>query len=324
MNKLQKQYFKIKTALRARPTRTEMFLKLGKKFDKYLRRGWLGFLAEIGELTAEEMRFVGAAAEEFLAELEKTAFDKAYKIPTVLAFVTGKGVRSSVHLTDIGRSLSDFYHGSEEHQLDLQDKSNRDWRYWRDDDFKALARKNPVNYLSKSRFFHYDDGSQLFQLDQSLNQYLNSTLAFHMKDIMEYRRLKYFQGRHRVEPGALVEVATTQVAEEPDTEAGVKEYRKLVRDRIPEIIEADGKKCEIRRLDDDEEYLLELNWKLQEEILEYQESGAVEELADLVEVAQAIASLKGVSQRKFEEIMAKKREERGGLEGRVYLVKVEE
>lgn len=324
MNRMQKQYFEIKSGLGKRPTRTEMYLRLGKKFNKTLRWGWLAFLAEIGELTPEEIGFVGTAAEEFLLELEKTVFDKAYKIPTVLAFVTWNGVRSSVHLTDIGRSLSDFYHGSKEHQLDLQDKSNQDWRYWGDAEFTNLARKNPVKYLSRSRFFHYDDGSQMFQLDQSLKPYLNLTLAAHIRDIMEYRRLKYFQGRYRVEPDALAEVAVSQVAEEPETESRVKEYHKLVRDKIPEIIEAAGKKCEIRTLEDDEEYLLELNWKLQEEIHEYQESGAVDELADLVEVAQAIARLKGVSQRKFEEIIAKKREERGGFEERVYLVKVEE
>jgi len=301
-----------------------MYLRLGKKFDRYLRWGWLAFLGEMGELTSEEMRFAGTAAEEFLMELEKTVFDKAYKIPTVLAFLTENGVRSSVHLIEIGRSLSDFYHQSEEHQLDLKDKSNRDWRYWGIDEFTNLAGRNPVKYLSKSRFFHYDDGSRLFQLDQSLNPYLNLTLAAQIRDIMEYRRLKYFQGRYRVEPLSLAEVAATQVAEEPDAEAGVKEYHKLVRDRIPEIIEGQGKKCEARTLDDNEEYLLELNWKLQEELTEYQESGTVEELADLVEVAQAIAKLKGISKRKFEELMAKKREERGGFEERVYLVKVGE
>lgn len=93
------------------------------------------------------------------------------------------------------------------------------------------------------------------------------TLAAHIKDIMEYRRLKYFQGRYRVEPGVLAEVAASQVTEDPETEAGVKVYKKLVRDRIPEIIEATGKKCEVRKLKDDDEFLQELNRKLQEELI---------------------------------------------------------
>lgn len=41
-------------------------------------------------------------------------------------------------------------------------------------------------------------------------------------------------------------------------------------------------------------------------------------------MALAIAMLKGVSKKKFEEMIARKREERGGFEERVYLVKVEE
>jgi predicted house-cleaning noncanonical NTP pyrophosphatase (MazG superfamily) len=42
-------------------------------------------------------------------------------------------------------------------------------------------------------------------------------------------------------------------------------YNKLVRDRIPEVIAASGKRCEVRVLDD-QEYMLRLNQKLQEEM----------------------------------------------------------
>lgn len=53
---------------------------------------------------------------------------------------------------------------------------------------------------------------------------------------------------------------------------------KLVRDKIPEIIIADGKKPIIRMLDNDE-YLQELDKKLNEEISEYQADKSVEEMA---------------------------------------------
>ena len=59
----------------------------------------------------------------------------------------------------------------------------------------------------------------------------------------------------------------------------VKKYNKLVRDRIPEIIAADGKRCTVETLSD-EEYLLLLDHKLDEELAEYQESKSLEELAD--------------------------------------------
>ena len=60
----------------------------------------------------------------------------------------------------------------------------------------------------------------------------------------------------------------------------MKQYNKLVRDRIPEIIKADGKTCVCETLSD-EHYLYLLDQKLNEELAEYQESKSLEELADL-------------------------------------------
>lgn len=57
---------------------------------------------------------------------------------------------------------------------------------------------------------------------------------------------------------------------------------KLVRDKIPEIIIADGKKP-ITRILDNEEYLQELDKKLNEEIAEYQADKSIEEMADVLE-----------------------------------------
>lgn len=67
-------------------------------------------------------------------------------------------------------------------------------------------------------------------------------------------------------------------------------YNKLVRDKIPQIIEASGKQAEIRVLDDTE-YIKVLNIKLQEELDEFikaEEDEQITELADLVEVVYAI------------------------------------
>ena len=62
----------------------------------------------------------------------------------------------------------------------------------------------------------------------------------------------------------------------------IKTYNKLVRDRIPEIIDADGKRCIAEALSN-EEYLRLLDYKLDEELAEYQESKSLEELADLLQ-----------------------------------------
>jgi predicted house-cleaning noncanonical NTP pyrophosphatase (MazG superfamily) len=100
-------------------------------------------------------------------------------------------------------------------------------------------------------------------------------------------------------------------------------YNKLIRDRIPEIIEASGKQCNLKVLNDSD-YIDSLNNKLQEELNEYLESNSIEELADLVEVVYAIASHKDSSIEELEKIRLDKREKRGGFEKKLFLIDAEE
>lgn len=101
-------------------------------------------------------------------------------------------------------------------------------------------------------------------------------------------------------------------------------YKKLVRDKIPEIIMLnEGRSCKTRILEPDE-YLVELNMKIQEELAEYLESGEIEELADLEEVLRAILDCKGVTYEEFEQIRKRKIEKRGAFKERIYLEGLEE
>ncbi len=100
-------------------------------------------------------------------------------------------------------------------------------------------------------------------------------------------------------------------------------YNKLVRDRIPEIIEGSGKECKIRILNE-EEYMQMLDVKLDEELAEYHKDQNVEELADLLEVIYAAALARGYSIEQLEQIRAAKAEKRGAFQERVLLIEVEE
>jgi predicted house-cleaning noncanonical NTP pyrophosphatase (MazG superfamily) len=100
-------------------------------------------------------------------------------------------------------------------------------------------------------------------------------------------------------------------------------YNKLVRDRIPEIIEASGRRCEVRELGD-QEYLSALNHKLGEELQEYLADGHLAELVDLVEVVNAIVLHKGVTLEGFERIRQHKQQERGGFAQRLLLVRTDD
>lgn len=98
-------------------------------------------------------------------------------------------------------------------------------------------------------------------------------------------------------------------------------HNKLVRDRIPEIIEADGKHCSVETLSD-EEYLLLLERKLDEELAEYQDSKSLEELADLLEVIQAVVKARGWTMVELERVRAEKAAERGGFDEKILLKEV--
>ena len=100
-------------------------------------------------------------------------------------------------------------------------------------------------------------------------------------------------------------------------------YDKAIRDKIPEIIKESGGKCEVKILTD-EEFLVELDKKLDEELKEYHESKSVEELADIVEVIQKIANLRGSSLKEFEKIQQEKAEKRGKFEKNLFLIESDE
>lgn len=100
-----------------------------------------------------------------------------------------------------------------------------------------------------------------------------------------------------------------------------KIYHKLVRDRIPEIIEAAGKKCVCETLSD-EDYISLLDQKLNEELAEYQESKSLEELADLLETVQAVVKARGWTLEELERVRADKAAKRGGFEKKILLREV--
>lgn len=96
----------------------------------------------------------------------------------------------------------------------------------------------------------------------------------------------------------------------------MESYNKLVRDKIPEILDAKGVPYE-KRVASPEEYKAELIKKLSEEVKEFAGALSVEELADVIEVVEALKKLPEYSD--VESIRIKKREERGAFEQRIIL-----
>lgn len=98
-------------------------------------------------------------------------------------------------------------------------------------------------------------------------------------------------------------------------------YNKLVRDKILEIIEANGQQATHKILDD-KECATELVKKLFEEAREYEKDRNTDELADILEVVYALAKLHGCAPEQLEQIRLDKAQKRGGFDKKIFLEEV--
>ncbi len=98
----------------------------------------------------------------------------------------------------------------------------------------------------------------------------------------------------------------------------LKEYYKLIRDKIPEIIEREGLKPDYNVLSE-EEYIVALDNKLLEEVKEYQADKSLEEMADVLEVLYAICKARGYTVEELEAKRCEKSEQRGGFDKKLFL-----
>jgi len=98
-------------------------------------------------------------------------------------------------------------------------------------------------------------------------------------------------------------------------------HPKLVRDRIPELINRNGGEAHTRRLSD-EEFATALARKLVEEAEEFAATPTAEELADVLEVVRALATAAGSSLDEVEAVRRAKAAERGAFDERLLLESV--
>ena len=106
----------------------------------------------------------------------------------------------------------------------------------------------------------------------------------------------------------------------------MKEYNKLIRDRIVDVIEKDGRKAIVRILDESE-YAVELKKKLVEEVGELLNAvgeSVLEEMADVYEVLQHLLEVYGFSEEDLLIAKAKKAQTKGKFKKRLFLVGVKE
>ncbi|WP_435348324.1 nucleoside triphosphate pyrophosphohydrolase [Haloarchaeobius sp. HRN-SO-5] len=102
----------------------------------------------------------------------------------------------------------------------------------------------------------------------------------------------------------------------------MERYGKLVRDRIPAVVRENGETPVFHAVEG-EDYRRRLREKLVEEATEFRDDPSTEELADVVEVVEAIRAAEEVEDAALESKRRAKRDARGGFEEGIVLDRVE-
>jgi len=105
-------------------------------------------------------------------------------------------------------------------------------------------------------------------------------------------------------------------------------YNKLIRDKIPQIIEENKQTPIIKKLNE-KEFTKELFKKLKEEMWEVvkakdDKKELMKELSDVYEVIDAIIDLYKLDKDSILKLQEDKRQERGGFKERIFLMSVKE
>ena len=103
--------------------------------------------------------------------------------------------------------------------------------------------------------------------------------------------------------------------------------KKLVRDNIPTILTKNNLIYKTKTLIDDRQFMQALQEKLVEEMEEFIEASnrqvdheAKEELADILEVIDALCKFKKYDRNEIEAYRLKKKSEKGGFDKRIFLI----
>lgn len=187
--RIENEYYRLKEALGRRPTRTDIFEGSDIKAEEFikLRKGYLGLLAQLGELNEEEKLWIGTDIEGLLYEIEKMQMDKLYKIPTLRTFIKGEKLCKKVSADEVALGMKTFYQNPR-YSVDMQDKGSRDYLNWTIEDYRKKAIQMPIKYISKSSsYFDYDEINEELYISDEILKFNSSLLVKHFDDILEYR-----------------------------------------------------------------------------------------------------------------------------------------
>ncbi len=208
-NRIQNEFLRVHDLLNKVPSRFELFtymdddvyqLAITHSKENIFKR-YIEFLKEQGLLSQEEEELYNGIGREFIALIEHTNMSKVYKMPVLMAFYNQGNVRMSVTDDELLTSWKCFF-GTGANWKDL-DKGITYEAYLAISDRQHMKKilSMPVHFLKESGkgFFVEKHGVSLALKSELENIVKNEAFKYHMKDVIEYRTMDYYQRRYRGE-----------------------------------------------------------------------------------------------------------------------------
>lgn len=206
-DQIRNEFYRVKEMLGQRPSRIELFtymdddiyqLAITHSKENPFKR-YLEYLKDLRELTSEEETFCQGIGREFISLIENTNMSKVYKMPVLMAFYNHGNVRLAVSEEELLESWKEFFNtGTNWKDLDAE-LTYREYLEISDKEHVKKIHQMPVHFLLESGkgFFVKKEGSALALRDELADVIGNPVFAEHMKDVIEYRVMEYYQRRYR-------------------------------------------------------------------------------------------------------------------------------
>lgn len=203
--RIRQEYFRVKDLLDGKvPDRMELFTRMDddvyqlcmKTSKENPFRRYFYYLHELGELSEEQEILYSGIGREFLAVLETTEMQKAYKMPILYSIYNNGAIRMQLTEEEVLSSWKQFF-STGMNWKDLA-SSYEEYQEITDRQHLSNAKKNPIKFLKASGkgFFVEKDGYAIALCEELRDVILSPVMAEQMRDVLEYRTMEYYRRRY--------------------------------------------------------------------------------------------------------------------------------
>lgn len=205
--RIKQEFYRVKELLDGKiPTRMELFTYMDDDIYQYCIkhakenpfRGYMEFLHEMNELSAEEEGVYSGIGREFLAMVETTDMQKVYKMPVLYSFYNSGDMRLAVTDEEVLAAWKEFFDNGTNWKDFAADITYADYQAMTDKQHLGKVKNMPIKFLKASGkgFFIEKEGYALALRDDLEGIIGNEAFKCHLKDILEYRTMEYYRRRY--------------------------------------------------------------------------------------------------------------------------------